>query len=322
MKYFKFILLIAFVILPKSVFAEDVTDQVCYGDPLGQGRPVSIKFTLHGQVFRPTVTHIKKIAIFARAASGNSAKVKLKLQKAWWSANTATYEKTVVVNENPWWVEADFSEAVVIPGADYFLTAEPLNNAMIEWYISDDANCNPNGYAFVGGDIEREKDFYFLTRGNSETIQLQEPIDEIASETPPISSSTSDSGTSSNATSENSTASQPSSSSQATSSSTASKESTSDGSGSSKSYATNKELSTANKIVQNNENLSDEELEDLLKMIAEDYANRKKGMFGLGGAVGSRLTPAVFYSTLGLVLLVFVIIIIRFFKKKQNELRG
>lgn len=51
------------------------------------------------------------------------------------------------------------------------MTAEPLYNATISWYLTDNANCNPGGYAFVNENLERGKDFYFSVRGFNETEQ-------------------------------------------------------------------------------------------------------------------------------------------------------
>jgi len=300
----------ALIIFPSLALASDVTDQVCYGDPLGQGRAVPIRFTLHGQVFKPTVSHISKIAIFARSTSGDTAKAKVKIERAWWGWSSSSYEKTIVINKDPWWVEVDFGEAPVTAGSEYFLTVEPLNNSAIDWYINDSSSCNPAGYAFVGGNIERDKDFYFLTRGNSDGISLQQPVGEAAEETPSASDPNNTANTnSSNIIGGASPIASGSPSSRSSSNSSSSK--------STNAYVPDSEIAASNKVSGNNSGISDEEVEQILKMIADDYAKRKRGMFGLSGAVGSFLTPTVFYSILGLILAIIVILIVVTRKRKD-----
>lgn len=299
------------LILNPNIVLADSTDQFCYGNPFNEGRPVSIKYTLHGQVIKPTVNHITKIAIFAKSVD-NTAKVKLKLAKAWFGWDMATYEKTIVLNNEAWWAEADFGEAPVTPGAEYLLTVEPLNDASIVWYIKDSADCNPNGYAFVGGNIEDDKDFYFVARGKNETTQLENPVEQ----TPEQDSTSGSAGSNSTINSDSNNGGASSNQTTASSQNNLSKKSPSSAKNN---LVTNEEIKSANQIVKGGQTLSREEMEQVLKMIAEDYAKRDKGMFGLGGAVGSLLTPAVFYTIVGLILLIVVLLIVFAVKRKKKS---
>lgn len=280
-------------------FGDSSPDQVCVGNPFVEGRAVAVQFTLHGQVFVPSVNHLDKVAIFAGSGSDLTAKVKLKITKAWPSTTTnASYEKTVVLNKTAWWAEADFHDAPVTPGVAYLLTVEPLNNAMINWYIKDSPDCNPAGYAFVGGSIERDKDFYFSIRG--ESLPPQE-LEEVQGSGDDQSGDDQTVGPSQGTVTPHATDSSDQSTTNQGESKTVSPAN----------FISEKETANSNKITHSSQNISDEEMGDILKMIADDYAkNHKTGMFGLGGVVGRILTPTFFYTVVSLILLVVVLGII------------
>lgn len=303
MKIIAYIVLCAVLFLPITALATETPDQVCVGNPFDEGRAISVQLSLNGQVFVPTLNHIKKVAIFAKAVNGSTAKVKLKIQKAWWNSNMPTYEKTIVINSDAWWYEANFGEASVEPGVAYFLTVEPQNNAMIQWYLKEDPNCNPSGYAFVSGKIEREKDFYFSVRSEDQIVQLEAPVDTGSQE-----GVTENDNATPTPTTITTQTSQPDSS---TSSQQSGQSSTSTRSDKTSQDITKSDVVGSNKSVASSSKLSDEEVEQILAMIAQDYkANHKTGAFGLGGVVGRILTWPVFYSLAGLILLTILITVI------------
>lgn len=321
MKKYLIIVILGIIFTLPSKSLADSLDQIC-SSPLENGRAVPIRLTLHGQLFIPTLNHISKVAIFAKSTSGTSAKVKLKIQKAWWGYNLPSYEQTILVNNSESWYEANFHEVPVNPGASYFLTAEPINNASIEWYVKDEADCNPNGYAFVGGSIERDKDFYFWTRGYNETIQLGDPaapVEQDQSTDPSAVDNSIDNSNSSNPAPSIGTAT-PSSATNETSSEIPNTKPSTNSTSKVGSVST-KEVSIANKSVSGAQKISDEEVEQVLKMIAEDYAKQKRGIFGIGGVVGRILTwPILVGLAAALILFIgFIFTMIAIIKRSNRR---
>ncbi len=307
--------MLVLVMLPLTALADSSPDQVCVGNPLTDGTPVTYQDTLHGQLFNPTLNTIRKVAIFGKSVNSQTAKVKLTIRKAWYDWGTS-YSKTIVLNSDPWWVEADFGEVPVTTGVQYLLSAEPLNGAMVSWYVTDDPNCNPSGYAFYGTSFERDKDFYFSVRSENTSIQLEDPVVPPASTESTVTESSNTSATNPDSTpgADNDSVDQ------STNSSVRSQVTQSSSSSNPTSFITDKEKANANKVLKSTGSLSDEELDDILKMIAEDYEkNHTVGMFGLSGMAGKILTPTVFYSFLGLIILFLVAFILLIIKIKNSS---